>query len=403
MRAVKVVTFGVLLPLLTLSVAQSPCKYLQHLESGKSYYVYNQEYPNQYMHENHCTWQTISLSVIKIKCNIEIPASQNCAQDSLSIRSPGRNIDKYCGYNNFTYEGENVTIYFDSSYYTQGGRFLCQMQTEKPFDENNCQCGWKNPTRIVGGEETGINEYPMMAGLVDSGKRELYCGATIISENYVVTAAHCVEEKNLSKIGVLVGDHDVTTGDDTSAAKLYLMQGCTIHPYYKDILNDIAVCQIVGKIQYSARVGPVCLPFQHRCDSFGGSIVKALGWGLLEFGGTKATTLQGVNLNVISLQKCKNYYNVTNYHICTFTPEKDACQMDSGGPLLWKNPTTHNIVLTGIISAGMGCGSGIPSVNTRAGAYVDWIESVTGKNQQGKVNKSQISFARNLLNCENKI
>ncbi|XP_014477136.1 PREDICTED: venom serine protease-like [Dinoponera quadriceps] len=384
----KVVTFGVLLPLLTLSVAQSPCKYLQYLEAGKSYYVYNQEYPNQYMHENHCKWQTISVSITKIKCKIEIPASQNCAQDSLSIRSSGEDINKYCGYNNFTYEGVNVTIYFDSSYYTQGGRFLCQMQTEKPFDENNCQCGWENPakikTRIVGGEETGVNEYPMIAGLVDSGKRELFCGATIISENYVVTAAHCVEEKNLSKIGVIIGDHDITTGNDTSAAKLYRIQDCTIHPNYSNIMNDIAVCKIEGTIEYSIKVGPVCLPFQHRCDSFGGSIVTVLGWGLLEFGGTKATTLQEVDLNVINLQKCKNYYNtnnklyVTNYHICTFTPGKDACQMDSGGPLLWRNPTTHDVILIGIISAGTGCASDAPSINTRVGAYLDWIESVTG-------------------------
>ncbi|KMQ86525.1 venom serine protease, partial [Lasius niger] len=68
-------------------------------------------------------------------------------------------------------------------------------------------------TRIVGGNETGVNEYPMMCGLVDSTNKELYCGCTIISHQYVVTAAHCVspEERDITKIGVVVGEHDTTT------------------------------------------------------------------------------------------------------------------------------------------------------------------------------------------------
>lgn len=52
----------------------------------------------------------------------------------------------------------------------------------------------------------------MMAGLVDLTQRELYCGATIISQRYVITAAHCLENRNGEKIGVVVGEHDTTTG-----------------------------------------------------------------------------------------------------------------------------------------------------------------------------------------------
>lgn len=60
--------------------------------------------------------------------------------------------------------------------------------------------------------ETGVNEYPMMAGLVDSFQRDVYCGATIISERYVLTAAHCLTNRDTSSMGVLVGDHDLSTG-----------------------------------------------------------------------------------------------------------------------------------------------------------------------------------------------
>lgn len=55
--------------------------------------------------------------------------------------------------------------------------------------------------------------------------------------------------------------------------------------------------------------------------------------------------------------------------------------MDSGGPILWENPTTHNLVLVGIISYGVGCASKVPAVAMRIGAYIDWILSETpGKN-----------------------
>lgn len=51
--------------------------------------------------------------------------------------------------------------------------------------------------------------------------------------------------------------------------------------------------------------------------------------------------------------------------------------MDSGGPLLWQNPKTSNMVLVGIISGGLGCATGEPSINTRVESYVDWIKYVT--------------------------
>lgn len=51
-----------------------------------------------------------------------------------------------------------------------------------------------------------------MAGLVDALNRDLYCGATIISNRYAITAAHCMIDRNASQTGLLVGDHDISTG-----------------------------------------------------------------------------------------------------------------------------------------------------------------------------------------------
>lgn len=54
-----------------------------------------------------------------------------------------------------------------------------------------------------------------------------------------------------------------------------------------------------------------------------------------------------------------------------------ALQFDSGGPVLWQNPTTKRLVLVGIINYGFGCGSDKPGVNARVTSYLDWITYVT--------------------------
>ncbi|XP_020278554.1 venom serine protease 34-like [Pseudomyrmex gracilis] len=387
---IKVVLFGLPIFFAVLSGVKSDdngnCFYFQNLESGQTYYIYNPSYPVNYSQgENHCTWQVTSLDVITVNCTLNMPQSYNCNADSLSIQFAESREQKYCGFGTFEVKGKiGATITFNSPNTSSGGNFLCEIKSEKSFDEYNCPCGWKKPTKIVGGNETGVNEYTMMAGLVDRTRKDIYCGATIIDKHHVLTAAHCVDNKNIGDLGVVIGEHDVTTNKETNATKVYPLSNYVKHPFYNGFSNDIAICEIIGIIEYSAEVGPACLPFQHQCDSFGGNIVTMLGWGLEGFADSKATTLQEVNTNVISLHECYSYYKnkpdmtVTEKNICTYKPGKDACQMDSGGPILWQNPTTRNLVLIGIISGGIGCGGDSPSINTRVGAYVDWIQRVTG-------------------------
>lgn len=62
----------------------------------------------------------------------------------------------------------------------------------------------------MGGEETGINEYPAMAALINIVIRDVHCGASIISNRYALTAAHCY--RSVDELALLVGDHDISTG-----------------------------------------------------------------------------------------------------------------------------------------------------------------------------------------------
>ncbi|XP_076175096.1 venom serine protease 34 [Ptiloglossa arizonensis] len=373
---------------LTLFVASifgqdQACNYQQELSAGNEYYVYNSEYPYNYKGQQFCIWTLTSEYRVNLSCNsFSLPRSENCVEDSLSIQISQNTTHKYCGNGTFSIESEEstMTITLWAPVWTKGGRFVCEARLiERPKDSEDCRCGWKNPSRIVGGNETGVNEYPMMAGIVDAHIRSVYCGCTIISDTYLLTAAHCMVNRDINYLGILVGDHDLTTGTETNATKLIPVKRYIIHPKYdsKIFLNDIAVIEVKQKMIFSNEVGPACLPFQHSPDTFGGSYVDILGWGTTEYTGPTADVLQKVTVSVITNLECSKTYNqLTSDNLCTYSEGKDACQMDSGGPVLWQNPTTRRLVLVGIINYGRGCGY-TSGVNCRVGGYVDWIVSVT--------------------------
>lgn len=117
-----------------------------------------------------------------------------------------------------------------------------------------------------------------MAGLVNIVDKEIYCGATIISEYYALSAAHCVENQLTSKLGLVVGLHN-PYARSSPKTKLFGITQYIIHPDYdtKSYLNDIAVLRTRGGIVYSAAVGPICLPFKFFKSNFLNATVTALG------------------------------------------------------------------------------------------------------------------------------
>ncbi|XP_032688479.1 venom serine protease 34-like [Odontomachus brunneus] len=359
------------------------CNYSQRLNIGTIYYVYNPDYPNVTKGRQFCKWIAESDYRIKLTCKMfDIPRNPSCSFDRLTVRVNNSAVLSYCGNDTFSVEstGKFMIVELSTTFWSSGVKFLCELQAVEDEQDPDCKCGWKKPTKIVGGVETGVNEYPMMAGLVDPYEREVFCGGTIISPKHVLTAAHCVSNRNTSNVGVLVGDHDLTTGAETNASKIYTVSDFKIYPLYNSSLmdNDIALVTVNSVINFSEEVGPACLPFQHRWDSFAGNFVDMLGWGTTEFGGMKSNTLQKVTLSVITNRDCrKSYQNLTYNQICTYGKNKDGCQFDSGGPVLWQDLTTKREVLVGIISFGIACGDNNPGVNMRVSNYIDWILSET--------------------------
>lgn len=256
-----------------------------------------------------------------------------------------------------------------------GGRFFCQLRAQIAAPPVTCTCGSRKQARIVGGQETGVNEFPMMAGIVNRLIYQVTCGGTIISSRFVLTAANCLVRQKVEDIAVLVGAHNVTI-IDSPANQMYQAKRFIIHPRYTESNNDydIALIEVAEPIQLSDMVGVVCLPFKFVATNFTGAKVILLGWGTLFSGGPTSEVLQKVQVDVISDSQCRmNVPDLSGRQMCTYTPGKDACQFDMGGPLLYTDPSTGRLFNIGIISYGRSCASRQPSVNTKVTTLLNWI------------------------------
>lgn len=227
---------------------------------------------------------------------------------------------------------------------------------------------------IVKGADAAPGEFPYIAGLVDMSSAKVFCGGTLLSEQYVLTAAGCLQSRQASTLGVLVGDVDYTTGTDTNTAALYQVSAFIVHPNFdpKTRLNDIALIKLAKPVTFNAGVRAALLPSTNQL--FTNSKVDLAGWGATSMGGLDSTKLQKTQTTVITNTACAQYYGtLPNSQLCTFTRGTGSCSKDTGGPLTLK--IQQQTFVVGVISYAMGCASSYPEVNTRVTSYVPWIKS----------------------------
>ncbi|MFI9742364.1 serine protease [Streptomyces sp. NPDC052494] len=238
---------------------------------------------------------------------------------------------------------------------------------------------------IVGGQEAKPHQYPFMAGLVDLAEQRVMCGGALVSDRYVLTAAHCLTGSYSSpaRVGVLLGDHDLTTAADSPYTVLATPERFVVHPDYdpESQRNDIALVRLAEPVAFNRGVGPVGLPSPYAHGTFDHTQVEVPGWGATSFGGGTSDVLRTVVLGTMSNPTCvdRGMSQVASPQICTYSPGRDTCLYDSGGPLVHR--VGRKPYLVGLVSYGKGCATDTPAVNTRVWSYLNWIGKTTGKRQ----------------------
>ncbi|XP_067929259.1 chymotrypsinogen A-like [Watersipora subatra] len=261
--------------------------------------------------------------------------------------------------------------------------------------------------RLISGIESDHSESPYMVSLqgeavkstffgIPTSYSHAYCGGTIISERWILTAAHCfrsisdpddwharIASPNLERtsaelflhmIGKLVGNVNLQQME-------YHAEEIIQHPDFNakgDLENDIALVKLKETIPFgeTSRVGKV--QRANSTDTFIAGSCTAYGWGCDEIGTGTADVILKANLPILTNEACSRYWDISPTQICAggrSANMQSACHGDSGGPLVCKT-AADDLKQVGVISfISYTQPTLFPVVLSRISAFESWINS----------------------------
>ncbi|GAB1300390.1 Enteropeptidase [Apodemus speciosus] len=269
-------------------------------------------------------------------------------------------------------------------------RTICEIKQSPQWnlDANTLSCGEKKVTqkvdaKIVGGSDAQAGAWPWVVALYhrDVSTDRLLCGASLVSSDWLVSAAHCVYRRNLdpTRWTAVLGLHMQSNLTSPQVVRRVVDQ-IVINPHYdrRRKVNDIAMMHLELKVNYTDYIQPICLPEENQIFS-PGRICSIAGWGYNKINGSTVDVLKEADVPLVSNEKCQQQlpeYNITESMICAGYEEGgiDSCQGDSGGPLMCQE--NNRWFLVGVTSFGVQCAlPNRPGVYVRVSQFIEWIHS----------------------------
>ncbi|XP_054003076.1 serine protease filzig [Hylaeus anthracinus] len=260
------------------------------------------------------------------------------------------------------------------------------------------QCGIRPLIRegkIVGGKAAAFGKWPWQVLIREATWLGLFtknkCGGVLITDKYVVTAAHC-QPGFLATLVAVFGEFDLSSELEKKRSVTRNVRRVIVNRGYDPATfeNDLALLELESPVQFDDHIVPICMP-EDGID-YTGRMATVTGWGRLTYNGGVPSMLQEVQVPIIKNSVCQEMFQsgghsklILDSFLCAgyATGERDSCEGDSGGPLVMQRPDGRWF-LVGTVSHGIKCAAPyLPGVYMRTTFFKPWLQGVTGLKGSG--------------------
>ncbi|XP_031638891.1 phenoloxidase-activating factor 2-like, partial [Contarinia nasturtii] len=251
--------------------------------------------------------------------------------------------------------------------------------------------GFRTPSSL--GNVAQFGEFPWTVAILKEEKAldeqilNVYvCGGSLIDLGVVLTAAHCVDQKDPKILKIRAGEWDTQTKDEPYPHQDRAVRDYVIHPEYHHgtLFNDIALLFLIQPVEIAENVNTVCLP--NVDDIFDNARCFASAWGQDRFGkeGKYSVILKRDELPIVPRETCVQklretrlgrHFQLHSSFICAGGERGDTCKGDGGSALVCPIPNApHRYVQTGIVAWGIGCGNSTPGVYSNVQMFRNLVD-----------------------------